>query len=127
MKRLPVTPSATVEVSVSTTSDVQLLAPPVGSVERTAMPFAPTATHSLAVAQEMAVSRTGCEGVLVVQCGVAVPGSLEMTIPPPSVVATHSVAVGHEMSVNGSVVETGVLVQALAPPVGSVVVQTLPW
>lgn len=65
--------------------------------------------------------------MVVVQRGGLAPGSVEVTIAPSKAVATHRPVVGHETSVNGSVVETGVLVQAAAPPVGFVVVQTLPW
>ena len=127
-RKFPVVPPMAGWWLVSTVSWSQLLAlSPVGSVERTTIPLAPTATQRVVVGHDTAVSRTRGLGVVVDQVGLAALASVETITSPPRSTATHIAGVGHETPLSCWFCTTLVAVHTIAPPVGLMVVQTLPW
>src|ERR1700758_2954735 len=106
----------------STAARVQVLAPPVGSVDLRMLPLRSPATHSETDAHDTALRpyRTPrSTGVLVHALAPPV-GSVEVTILPSSSTATHSETEGHDTPVRRFFGSMLAFVHMLAPPVGSV-------
>ena len=116
---------------------VHAAAPPVGSVEASALPAASTATHSPVEGHETPRTNTG-PALSVLFCVVlgstwatthaAAPpvGSVEVITLPAASTATHRVVDGHETLVISIALSTSAAAHARGPPAGSVDQRTCP-